>query len=222
MELTGEHRINAPRALVWAGLNDPDTLKQSVDGIEELTRVSDTEFAALAVVKVGPVKAKFKGKITLSELDPPNAYTITGEGQGGAAGFAKGSAKVQLEEDGDGTLLKYAVNAQIGGKLAQIGSRLVDGAARKYADEFFTAFAAVVEARAPAASPTETPPTPIAPESPVELAAGAEPAVPIAAHAAADNVDAGDDAANKGLPPVAWIGGLIVVVGAGLWWFLRR
>jgi carbon monoxide dehydrogenase subunit G len=214
MDLTGEHRINAPRAVVWAGLNDPDTLKQSIDAVEEITKVSDTEFDALAVVKVGPVKAKFKGKITLSDVDAPNGYTITGEGQGGAAGFAKGSAKVKLEDDAGATLLKYTVNAQIGGKLAQIGSRLVDGAARKYADEFFAAFGAVVEARAPAAAP----PTPIAPESPVELAAGAEPAM---APAAVPPTGSGDTG-SKGLPPVAWIGGLIVVVGAGLWWFLRR
>jgi carbon monoxide dehydrogenase subunit G len=219
MDLTGEHRINAPRAVVWAGLNDPETLKQSIDGVDEITKVSDTEFEALAVVKVGPVKAKFKGKITLSDLDPPNGYTITGEGQGGVAGFAKGGAKVKLEEaEGGGTLLKYDVTAQIGGKLAQIGSRLVDGAARKYANDFFAAFGALVEARAP----TQTPPTPIAPESPVDLAAGAEPGLPpIAAHAA-DGTDTSRDAGGKGLPPVAWIGGLIVVVGAGLWWFLRR
>ena len=217
MDLTGEHRINAPRAVVWAGLNDPDTLKQSIDAVEEITRVSDSEFDALAVVKVGPVKAKFKGKITLSDIDPPNGYTITGEGQGGAAGFAKGSAKVNLEEADGGTLLKYTVNAQIGGKLAQIGSRLIDGAARKYADEFFAAFGAVVEARAPAAAPAEIP-IPIAPESPVELAAGAEPAMaPTAIPPTASG-----DASSKGLPPVAWIGGLIVVIGAGLWWFLRR
>jgi len=212
MDLTGEHRINAPRAVVWAGLNDPETLKQSIDAVEEITKVSDSEFDALAVVKVGPVKAKFKGKITLSDIDPPNGYTITGEGQGGAAGFAKGSAKVNLEEADGGTLLKYTVNAQIGGKLAQIGSRLVDGAARKYADEFFAAFGAVVEARAPAEIPI------LVSQSPVELAAGAEPAMAPAAVPPTVSGDAG----SKGLPPVAWIGGLIVVVGAGLWWFLRR
>src|SRR5262249_10640608 len=142
--LTGEHRINAPRAVVWAGLNDPETLKQSIDAVEEINKISDTEFDALAVVKIGPVKAKFKGKITLSDVDAPNGYTITGEGQGGAAGFAKGSAKVKLEDDAGATMLKYTVNAQIGGKMAQIGSRLLDGAAHKYADEFFTAFGAVV------------------------------------------------------------------------------
>jgi len=203
MDMTGEHRINAPRAVVWAGLNDPETLKRSLDSVEEITKVSDTEFEALAVVKIGPVKAKFKGRIILSDLDPPNGYTITGEGQGGAAGFAKGGAKVKLEEaDGGGTLLKYDVNAQIGGKLAQIGSRLVDGAARKMGDEFFTAFAATVEAQASSAA--ANPPGPIAPEAPVELAAGAEPA------------------SAKGLPPTVWIGGLIVIIGAGLWWFLRH
>jgi carbon monoxide dehydrogenase subunit G len=218
MDLSGEHRINAPRAAVWAGLNDPETLKQSIDAIDEITKISDTEFEALAVVKIGPVKAKFKGKITLSDLDPPNGYTITGEGQGGVAGFAKGDAKVKLEDaEGGGTLLKYAVTAQIGGKLAQIGSRLVDGAAHKYADEFFTAFGAVLEARAPTA---ETPPTPIGPESPVELAAGAEPQIPVAVSAADATPD--QDTDSKGLKPVVWIGGLIVVVGAGLWWFLRK
>jgi carbon monoxide dehydrogenase subunit G len=214
MDLTGEHRINAPRAVVWVGLNDPETLKQSIDAVEEINKVSDTEFDALAVIKIGPVKAKFKGKITLSDVDAPNGYTITGEGQGGAAGFAKGSAKVKLEDDAGATLLKYAVNAQIGGKMAQIGSRLIDGAAHKYADEFFTAFGAVVEGRAAAT----TPPMPIAPESPLELAVGAEPAM----SPAAVPPNASDEAASKGLPPVAWIGGLIVVVGAGLWWFLRR
>lgn len=218
MELTGEHRINAPRATVWAGLNDPETLKQSIDAVDEINKISDTEFEAVAVVKVGPVKAKFKGKITLSDLDPPNGYTITGEGQGGAAGFAKGGAKVKLEEVETGvTLLKYAVTAQIGGKMAQIGSRLVDGAARKYADEFFAAFGAAVEGRAS----TTTPP-PVAPESPVELAAGAEPAVAPVATDAADAAEEKGDSGSKGLPPAAWIGGLIVIVGGALWWFLRR
>jgi carbon monoxide dehydrogenase subunit G len=223
MDMTGEHQINAPRAAVWAALNDPEILKQSIAGCEEIVQHSPTELTAQVTAKVGPVKAKFNGKITLSDLDPPNGYTLTGEGQGGAAGFAKGGAKVHLEDaPGGGTLLKYEMHAQIGGKLAQIGSRLIDGAARKMGDDFFSAFAAAVEAQSPAAPATATPPTPIAPESPVELAAGAEPAVPVAA-SAADTTPPRDDATpKKGLPPVAWIGGLIVVVGAGLWWFLRR
>ena len=152
MDMTGEHWINAPRQAVWLALNDPEVLKQSIAGCEALAKTSDTEFQAQVTAKVGPVKAKFSGKVTLSELDPPNGYTITGEGSGGAAGFAKGGAKVRLEDaENSGTLLKYEVHAQIGGKLAQIGSRLVDGAARKMADEFFSTFAATVEAQSGAA-----------------------------------------------------------------------
>src|SRR3954453_6361731 len=156
MDMTGEHQIKAPRQAVWAALNDPAVLKQSIAGCEELVKTSDTEFQAQVTAKVGPVKAKFTGKVTLSELDPPNGYTISGEGAGGAAGFAKGGAKVALEDAPDGgTLLKYQVHAQIGGKLAQIGSRLVDGAARKMADEFFKAFAAVGGGQS---APTAAPP----------------------------------------------------------------
>src|SRR3569623_2342962 len=121
MDMTGEHWINAPRQDVWAALNDPEVLKQSIAGCEELNKTSDTEFQAQVTAKVGPVKAKFGGKVPLSDLDPPTGYTISGEGSGGAAGFAKGGAKVRLEDAPDGTLLKYEVHAQIGGKLAQIG-----------------------------------------------------------------------------------------------------
>src|SRR5215470_19681529 len=128
MDMTGEHQIKAPRQAVWAALNDPAVLKQSIAGCEELNRTSDTEFQAQVTAKVGPVKAKFGGKVTLSDLDPPNGYTITGEGTGGAAGFAKGGAVVALADDGGATLLTYTVQANVGGKLAQIGSRLIDGA----------------------------------------------------------------------------------------------
>ena len=161
MDLTGEYRIGAPRETVWAALNNPEVLRASIAGCDELTRVSDTEFTARITAKIGPVKAGFGGKVTLSDIDPPNGYTITGEGQGGAAGFAKGSAKVQLDsqEDGRATLLKYAVVAQIGGKLAQIGSRLVEGSAKKMADEFFAAFTEQVHATMPA--PTAIPATAI-------------------------------------------------------------
>src|SRR5204862_6659760 len=131
MDMTGEHPIRAPRQAVWAGLNDPEVLKQSIAGCEELNKTSDTEFQAQVTAKVGPVKARFGGKVTLSDLDPPNGYKISGEGQGGAAGFAKGGAVVRLTPDGSGTVLRYEVNAAVGGKLAQIGSRLIDGTARK-------------------------------------------------------------------------------------------
>jgi carbon monoxide dehydrogenase subunit G len=140
MEMTGERRIPAPRQLVWERLNDPETLKQCIPGCESVDKTSDTEFTAKVRAKVGPVSARFSGKVTLSDLDPPAGYTISGEGTGGVAGFAKGGAKVSLEEDGSETVMRYTVQAQVGGKLAQIGSRLVDGTARKLADDFFTRF----------------------------------------------------------------------------------
>jgi uncharacterized protein len=211
MDMTGQHAIKAPRQAVWAALNDPQVLKQSIAGCEELSKTSDTEFQAQVTAKVGPVKAKFGGKVTLSDLDPPNGYTISGEGSGGAAGFAKGGAKVKLEDAADGgTLLKYEVHAQIGGKLAQIGSRLVDGAARKMADEFFTAFTAAVEAQsgmAPGAPATAEIPTP----EPTAEALMAPAAVPPIEGAKG----------SKGLPPAVWIGGLIIIAAAIVWWVTR-
>lgn len=154
MDMTGEHRINARREDVWQALNDPEVLKRSIPGCEEIVRVSDTELTAKVKAKVGPVSAKFGGKVTLSDMNPPNGYTISGEGQGGAAGFAKGGAKISLQEDGDVTVLRYEASAQVGGKLAQIGSRLIDGTAKKMAAEFFDTFVAEVEGPA-AAMPTE-------------------------------------------------------------------
>src|SRR5215472_16499219 len=149
MDMTGEVRLPASREAVWRALNDPEILKQSIPGCEEIQKLSDTEMTAKVSAKVGPVSAKFTGKVTLSDLDPPNGYTISGEGQGGVAGFAKGGAQVSLKDDTGGTMLSYKVNAQIGGKLAQIGSRLIDATARKMADEFFTRFAAAVSAGTP-------------------------------------------------------------------------
>src|SRR3954468_4158661 len=132
MDMTGEYRISAPRSRVWEALNDPEILKQCIPGCEEIQKQSDTEMTAKVVAKVGPVKAKFAGKVTLSDIDAPNGYTITGEGRRGAAGFRKGGAVVKLNPDGDdATLLEYTAHAQVGGKLAQIGSRLIDGTARK-------------------------------------------------------------------------------------------
>jgi uncharacterized protein len=141
MDMTGEYKIAAPRERVWAALNDPDILRQAIPGCEELNKLSDTELEGAARAKIGPVSARFKGKVTLSELNPPESYVLTGEGSGGAAGFAKGAAKVVLTADGDATTLRYTVKATIGGKLAQLGQRLVDGAAKKMADEFFDKFA---------------------------------------------------------------------------------
>jgi hypothetical protein len=148
MDMTGERRIPASRQLVWEGLNDPEILKQSIPGCETIEKLSDTEFTAKVRAKVGPVSANFAGKVTLSDLHPPAGYTISGEGTGGVAGFAKGGATVTLEEDGGETVLRYTVQAQVGGKLAQIGSRLIDGTARKMADQFFSKFVDVMTAQA--------------------------------------------------------------------------
>jgi carbon monoxide dehydrogenase subunit G len=154
MEMTGEYRIPAPREKVWEALNDAEVLKATIPGAESVEKTSDTTFEAVAKAKVGPVSARFKGKVTLTDIDPPNGYTLTGEGNGGAAGFAKGSAKVHLADDNGVTVLTYDVNAQIGGKLAQIGQRFIDSTASKLADEFFGNFSAAlggtkVEAAAP-------------------------------------------------------------------------
>jgi carbon monoxide dehydrogenase subunit G len=146
MTMSGEYQLPATRDVVWAKLNDAEVLKACIPGCEELNKLSDTEMTAVATTKIGPVKARFKGKVHLTDLDPPNGYRISGEGDGGVAGFAKGGATVKLAEKDGGTLLTYDVEAQIGGKLAQLGQRLVNGAAKKVADEFFQKFAATFSA----------------------------------------------------------------------------
>lgn len=149
MKLTGTRTIAAPRETVWAALNDPDVLKACIKGCESLEKTSDTTFEAVVKQKVGPVSATFKGAVELTDLNPPESYRISGEGKGGAAGFAKGGADVKLlevaESDGGGTELSYDVDAKIGGKIAQLGSRLIDGFAKKMADQFFETFQTVVE-----------------------------------------------------------------------------
>ena len=147
MKLEGQHTIAVPRDAVYAALNDPDVLEQCIPGCKELARHSDTEFEAVVGLKIGPVKATFNSTVTLTDLDPPKSYTLTGKGKGGAAGFANGSASVRLVEDGDATVLEYAFEANVGGKLAQIGSRLVESTMRKLAANFFEKFIEIVEAR---------------------------------------------------------------------------
>ena len=148
MTMNGEVQLSASRDAVWAKLNDAEVLKGCIPGCEQLDKISDHEFQAVSTMKIGPVKARWKGKVTLSDLDPPNGYKITGEGEGGVAGFAKGGASVALADKDGGTLLTYNVEAQIGGKLAQLGQRLIAGAAKKMADQFFAAFAKEVAAPA--------------------------------------------------------------------------
>jgi carbon monoxide dehydrogenase subunit G len=146
MDMNGTQRIEASREAVYAALNDVEVLRQCIPGCDSIEKTSDTEMNAKVTLRVGPVKASFSGTVTLSELDPPNGYKIYGEGSGGMAGFAKGGAKVALEADGDATILNYTVTADIGGKIAQLGSRLIDGTAKKLAGEFFEKFSTVVGA----------------------------------------------------------------------------
>ncbi len=207
MDLTGEYVINAPRQTVWAALNDPEILKQAISGCEEIERQSDTQLRARVTAKVGPVKARFAGQVTLSNLNPPESYTISGEGQGGAAGFAKGGADVRLEEVAEGTRLTYDVHATVGGKLAQLGGRLVASTAKKQADDFFKRFGTLVGAPAPeTAAPTEA-------AVPTEAPAPSDPApAPVPEPAAP---------ARDGVRPAIWIGALIVVAAvmiiAAIW-----
>ena len=207
MQMTGEQRIAASRETVWDALNDPEVLKACIPGCEEIEKVSETEMNAKVKAKVGPVSAKFQGSVTLSDLNPPESYRISGEGKGGAAGFAKGGATVKLAEDGDGTILTYEVDAQVGGKLAQIGSRLIDGTAKKLAGDFFANLEAHVAA-------------PAAEEAAPDEAAQAE------AHAADDHAHGEDEHGGHHAPPEpiddpnvgagvktgVWVTGLIVVV----------
>lgn len=141
MQMSGEAVLPAPRERVWAALNDPEVLKECIPGCESFERTGEASFAALVVAKIGPVKAKFKGNVELADLDPPNGYRLVGQGEGGVAGFAKGGARVTLVEVEGGTKLLYQAEGQIGGKLAQLGQRLVDGVAKSLADQFFGNFA---------------------------------------------------------------------------------
>lgn len=191
MDFTGEYKIPATRDEVWAALNDADVLKQCIDGCEELNKDSDTEFSAKVTAKVGPVKAKFTGKVTLSDIDPPNGYTISGEGQGGVAGFAKGGAVVKLTDGESETILRYEANAEVGGKLASVGSRLVEGVARKTADDFFGKF--------------------------VDIVAGGEDAA-IKEEALPDQELKAEESPD-GLSPLVWGAGIVIIVAVLLYAF---
>jgi carbon monoxide dehydrogenase subunit G len=207
MELTGEQLIPAPRQAVWDAINDPEILRQCITGCETVTKTSDTDFEAAVLVKVGPVKARFKGKVTLSDLDPPSSCTISGEAQGGvAAGFGKGSAKVQLVDENGATRLSYAVNAQVGGKLAQIGARLIDGVAAKMAEDFFAKFNQIVGGPRVADTVDASATT----EAAKNLAT-AEPSAAAQTQAAV----------TGGIPSWLWITGLIVIVCAATVLILR-
>ncbi len=166
MDMTGERLIPAPRQRVWDALNDPAILKECIPGCESLEKIGDDELRATAAIKIGPISARFTGKVQLTDLDPPNSYRIGGEGQGGVAGFAKGGANVNLADQGADTLLTYKVNAQVGGKIAQLGARLIDATSKQMADMFFDRFSARL-------APTATPAAP-------EMATPAAPAGTVA------------------------------------------
>ncbi len=223
MEMTGEFHIPAPRQRVWEALNDPEILKLAIPGCREIEKVSDTEFTAKVVAKVGPVSATFGGKVNLSDLDPPRAYTISGEGSGGVAGFARGSAKVNLDEDGaDATRLRYAVEANVGGKLAQIGSRLIDVTSRKMAEDYFGRFVAAITPAGAAgeAAPAEAGATAPAPEA--SQAPAAAPASDAAAAEAETEPEAASEKPTRRLSPAVWVTGLTAFVGAVLYFFTRK
>jgi hypothetical protein len=153
MEMTGSQLIPLPQQRVWEALNDPEVLKACIPGCESIEKVSDTEYKVAMTAAVGPVKARFAGKLLLADLSPPNAYSLHFEGSGGAAGFGKGNAQVKLAPDGETTRLSYTAKATVGGKLAQVGSRLIDGVAKKMADDFFTKFNQTVAPTPAAAAP---------------------------------------------------------------------
>jgi len=187
MRMTGEQRVAAPRQRVWEALNDPDVLRQCIPGCQSLDKDGADSFAAVAEVKIGPIGARFKGAVTLSEIDAPNGYTITGQGSGGIAGSAKGGAKVRLSDDGAGTLVSYEVDAEVGGRMAQLGGPIVDATAKQLAGKFFSKFCDVVsgaEAAANAApAPAEAPASGAAAPVAAPVAAPAPVATPVAASA---------------------------------------
>ena len=214
MKMNGEFRVPTDRETVWRALNDPDVLKECLPGCQEIEKTSDTEMTATLTLKVGPVKATFAGGVTLSDLDPPNGYTLSGQGQGGTAGFASGEAKVRLVEDGGETVVQYDVDAKVGGKLAQIGSRLIDSTAKKLSKQFFDSLAEKLGGgeAAEAEDAAEPEPEPAQPEAPPE------PAAAPAADTLADDAPAADAgprlapaAKRMGLPTAAWAAAVVAV-----------
>ena len=216
MKMNGEFRVPTDRKTVWQALNDPEVLKECLPGCQEIEKTSDTEMTATLTLKVGPVKATFAGGVTLSDIDPPNGYTLSGQGQGGAAGFASGGAKVRLVEEGAETVVQYEVDAKVGGKLAQIGSRLIDSTAKKLSKQFFDSLAEKLgggeEAEAEAAAEPEAA-APVQPAAPAEPEPAAAPADAPAEDAPA--ADAGPSLApaaqRMGLPTAAWAAAVVVV-----------
>jgi carbon monoxide dehydrogenase subunit G len=216
MEMSGEQRIAAPRQRVWEALNDPEVLRQCIPGCQSLDKEAEDRFNAVAEVKIGPIGARFKGAVTLGDLDPPNGYTITGQGNGGIAGNASGSAKVRLSDDAGGTLVAYDVDAQVGGRMAQLGGPIIDATAKQLAGKFFTRFGEIVGGEAPAPAAAEAAP-------PAAVAAPAPAAAPAVVPAVAPV------AAQPGASPWGWVVALALAIVAGFmlgrsnaaeWWMV--
>ena len=203
MQLTGEYRIPAPREKVWEMLNDADVLRASIPGCESLEAEGSDKYKARVTTKIGPVKATFNGEVALQDLDPPQSFRLVGEGKGGVAGFAKGGADINLAEDGDETLLAYTVDAQVGGKLAQLGGRLIDSTARKLADQFFGKFCELAggePVQTPAESESETAieaAGQAAGEATADVIHRAEDAVSDAAHSITDAAHKAEESLEK-------------------------
>ena len=210
MKMNGEFRVPTDRETVWRALNDPEVLKDCLPGCQAIEKTSDTEMSATLTIKVGPVKATFVGGVTLSDLDPPKGYTITGQGQGGPAGFASGEARVDLVQEGDETVVQYACDAKVGGKLVQIGSRLIDSTAKKLATQFFDRLAETLGGGKEAEQANDAPaagPEPVAAAA-EEASAPAEPAHE-SAEASAPRLPPA--AQRPSLPTAAWVGAVVVV-----------
>jgi carbon monoxide dehydrogenase subunit G len=201
MDMSGERRIPAARQRVWDALNDPEMLRAAIPGCESVTRTAEDAFEAKLALKIGPMAAKFGAKVKLENINAPVSYTIAGEGNGGAMGFAKGGADVALEELGpEETLLRYTVKAQVGGKMAQLGARLIDSTAKQMSDQFFDRFAAAL-----------TPPAPVEEAAPAAAAAAPAPRAPITAPAGISILDLLPEA-PLGIPLLAWAGGAVWLV----------
>lgn len=204
MDMQGSRTLAASRQQAWEALNDPEVLKACIPGCDKVEATGENQYAIGMGVKVGPVSARFAGKIVLEDVQPPSSYTLRFEGQGGAAGFGKGSAQVRLEPRDPGCELQYTVNAQVGGRIAQVGQRLIDGVARSMAEDFFKRFEAELQRRHP-------PPAASAPD-PTMMSAAAQPDPAVVAGPATT--------ARTGVPAWVWVVGVVVVVAVA-WWMLR-
>jgi carbon monoxide dehydrogenase subunit G len=201
MRMTGEERIAAPRQMVWEALNNPEVLRQAIPGCQSLSQDAPDKLSAVVEVKIGPIGARFNGAVTLSDIDAPNGYTISGEGQGGMAGSAKGGAKVKLADDGAGTLLTYEVNADVGGRLAQLGGPIIDATAKQLAGKFFRKFGEIVGGE-----------TPVAAQPAVSASASSSSSV---SHAAPVTVAPQVAATGSSKSPWGWIGAIALALFTG-------